>query len=213
MKTEKLYSSKILKNCKKIETQNDWFKKIDAILEISREDVFRLITSQPDKYVADFDFFFGQACAMFKETIVKQDLRKNIEIFEANNLEEFAYHVVSRLKNLIISLGTNPNYKRSALNVFRADYAEAQSFQENQFLKNLEIEDFLQKQPTLKIKEGLKKAWEDGIFDDFGDFEFRQLCAKFDFTAEQILGYNPNDLPEMELKTTKNGKKQASLIF
>ena len=213
MKTKKLFLSQILCNCSKIQTQKDWIEKIDAIMGISRDDVFRLLRSKGDKYVADFDFFFGQASEMFRETIVKQNLRKNIEIFEADDLEKFAYHVVFRLKNLIISLGTNPDYKRSAIGVFRADFRDGLSFQEEQVLKNLEIEDFLQKQPNLKIKAGLKKAWEDGIFDDFGHFEFRQLCLKFDFTAEQILGYNPDDLPEMELETTKNGKKQASLIF
>lgn len=213
MKTKKLYLSEILKNCKKIETQNDWVTKIDAILEVSREDVLRWLKSRPNIYVGDFDYFFGQACAMFKETIVKQNLRKIIEIFKENNLENFAYFAVQRVGNLMVSLGTNPNYKRSVIGVFRGNYAEAQSFQEEQFLKNLEIEDFLQKLPEDKIKEGLKKAWEDGIFDDFGDFEFRQLCAKFDYTAEQILGYNPDNLPEMKLKTTKNGKKQVLLVF
>lgn len=213
MKTKKLFLSQILPTCQKIQNQKNWIEKIDAILEVSREDVFRLLKSDADKYVADFDFFFGQACQMFKETIAKPNLRKNKEIFEGGNLEEFANHVVFRLKNLIISLGSNPNYKRSALGIFRANFDEGQSFEEEQVFKNLEINDFLQKIDEDKIKEGLKKAWEDGVYDDFGDFEFRQLCSKFNFTAEQILGYNPDDLPEMELKTNKNGKKQASLIF
>jgi hypothetical protein len=213
MKTKKLFLSQILCNCSKIQNQKDWIAHIDAILEVSREDVYRWLKSQPNKYVADFDYFFGQACEMFRETIVKPNLRKIIEIFKENNLENFAEFAVKRVGNLIVSLGTDPNYKRSAIGVFRANFNEGQSFQEEQVLKNLEIEDFLQKIDEDKIKAGLKKAWNDGVYDDFGDFEFRQLCAKFNFTAEQILGYNPDDLPEMELKTTKNGKKQASIIF
>lgn len=214
MKNEKLYLSQILCKCSKIQNQKDWIEKIDAIMDTAKENVFRLMKSEGDKYVADFDFFFGQACEMFRETIVKQNLRKNIEIFEANDLEQFAYHVVSRLKNLIISLGTNPNYKRSAVGVFRVDFEEeGLSFEEDEFQKNLENDDLLQKIDENEIKTGLKKAWNDGIYDGFSSFEFRQLCTKFDFTAEQILGYNPDYLPEMELESSKNGKKQALLIF
>jgi hypothetical protein len=132
MKTKKLYLSQILKNSKNIQTQKDWIAHIDAILEVSREDVYRWIKSRPDKYIGDFDFFFGQACEMFRETIVKPNLRKNIEIFEANFLEKFAHHVVTRLGNTIINLGTNPNYKRSSLGVFRANFKEGQIFQEEQ---------------------------------------------------------------------------------
>ena len=91
MKTKKLFLSQILCNCSKIQNQKDWIAHIDAILEVSREDVYRWLKSQPNKYVADFDYFFGQACEMFRETIVKPNLRKIIEIFKENNKKNLKF--------------------------------------------------------------------------------------------------------------------------
>lgn len=213
MKTKKLFLSQILPSCPKIQNQKDWITRIDAILELSREDVFRLLKSDSSKYVADFDYFFGQACEMFKETIVKPNLRKNIEIFEGGRIEDFAAHVVSRIKNLIVSLGSNPAYIRSVIGVFRANFDEGQDFQEEHFLKNLEIDDFLQKIDEDKIKEGLKKAYQNGVGGSIDLNEAEYLCQKYSLNLTEILGYDPYETTEMGQEQAKSGNFQLVLIF
>lgn len=72
----------------------------------------------------------------------------------------------------------------------------------------------LQKINIETIKVGLIKVWEDAITDTtFDIFDFEELCRKFQFEPNEVLGYDPNIIPPMAKESSNNGNYQLVLIF
>lgn len=195
-----------------IKTVDDFIKNIDQILDVAKEDTLRYFMSE-NKKTSDFDFYYGQAAQEIKKTLKNLNLRKIKELFEQKNLENFCVFLVVRLKNKIVSLGTDQNLKLYAKAPLLVDFEDGFNFNNENQIQNIEIEDFLQKIEKDKLKNGLKKAWNDGFYNGFGDFEFSQLCLKFGFTPVEILGYDPSEIPEIEAQTSTNGRKHLAFVF
>ncbi|MCT7550924.1 hypothetical protein N5U04_06685 [Aliarcobacter butzleri] len=64
------------------------------------------------------------------------------------------------------------------------------------------------------IKNGLSKVWKNAITDsDFDIVDFEELCSKFQFQLNEVLGYAPNIIPLMTKESCNNGNYQLVLIF
>lgn len=72
----------------------------------------------------------------------------------------------------------------------------------------------LQKIDKKTIKIGLAKVWQDALTDTtFDIIDFEELCAKFKFKPDEVLGYNPYTIPPMAKENCNNGNYQLILIF
>lgn len=72
-------------------------------------------------------------------------------------------------------------------------------------LKTIDIE-------TIKI--GLAKVWQDAIIDTtFDIIDFEELCRRFQLQPNEILDYDPKNVPLMAKESCNNGNYQLVLIF
>lgn len=72
----------------------------------------------------------------------------------------------------------------------------------------------LQKIDKKTIKIGLAKVWQDALTDTTFDIvDFEELCKKFQFKPDEVLGYNPYTIPPMAKEICNNGNYQLILIF
>ena len=64
------------------------------------------------------------------------------------------------------------------------------------------------------INAGLKKVWQEALGDvDFDLQDFKELCAKFDFSPQDILKYDPYVVPQMTMEAPNNSNYQLALVF
>lgn len=64
------------------------------------------------------------------------------------------------------------------------------------------------------IKVGLIRVWQDALTDTtFDIIDFEQLCEKFMFKPNELLGYDPYTIPAMAKESCNNGNYQLVLIF
>lgn len=72
----------------------------------------------------------------------------------------------------------------------------------------------LQKIDKETIKVGLAKVWQDALTDTtFDILDFEELCRKFQFQPNEILGYDPKNVPLMAKESCNNGNYQLILVF
>lgn len=76
----------------------------------------------------------------------------------------------------------------------------------------LEID--LKKTDRKTLEYALKQVWKDAIGDiDFDLQDFKELCAKFDFSPQDILEYDPYVLSQMTMEAPNNSNYQLVLVF
>ena len=72
----------------------------------------------------------------------------------------------------------------------------------------------LQKIDKETIKIALAKVWQDALTDTtFDIIDFEELCRRFQFESNEVLSYNPYDIPLMAKESCNNGNYQLVLIF
>ncbi|MCG3706299.1 hypothetical protein L5F43_07315 [Aliarcobacter butzleri] len=72
----------------------------------------------------------------------------------------------------------------------------------------------LQKIDKETIKIALAKVWQDALTDTtFDIIDFEELCRRFQFESNEVLSYNPYDIPLMAKENCNNGNYQLVLIF
>lgn len=79
--------------------------------------------------------------------------------------------------------------------------------------KHVEIENDLKKMDKETLKNGLKKAWNDEIGDDFDIFDFEKLCQDFNFNPADVLGYDPREVPEFTTHAVTGRHQQLAFVF
>lgn len=121
--------------------------------------------------------------------------------------------LIQRWANVFVNIATNKNYKdhidAGALGKYLSDNIGIE--QDLDF--ELMIED-LKKLPKNELKTGLKKFYDEMLFDwdlDLKDFE--ETCEKYKVTSKEVLGYDPYELPQMKAEPTKSGHSQLVLFF
>lgn len=202
--------TEILQNSK-IKNVDDLIQNLNAVVELAREDVARIAKAQR-LYFADFDSTYTTAVQMFKNTIIKRHLEAIKRFIRCDNLENAVHWLIARLLNNMVNITTNQKYNLYASPKFR-DF-DKNSFYDSNELKTIEDELTLEKLDKQTIKIGLKKVWEDAISDkEFDLIDLELLCSKYGFTAIEVLGYDPRQVPVVKLERTESGYSQFVLFF
>lgn len=84
----------------------------------------------------------------------------------------------------------------------------------NQSFERIIDELNLQKIDKEIIKVGLTKVWQDALTDTtFDIMDFEELCKRFQFDLNEILGYDHKIIPLMAKESCNNGNYQLVFIF
>lgn len=206
-----MYLKDILIHNSKLRTMEDLKSNIDAVIELARDDVKRVAKSK-SKFFADFDSTFSIASKMLKSTISKVHLKGVKRILSCEKIDETANWIVARLLNNMQNITQNNNYA----NYFKIDIKDDVDYRlicEDDDFMQIDIKNDLQKIDRDTLKIGLKKAWNEGMYDDFDVFEFEKLCKDFDFNSFDVLGYDPKEIPKFTTLAVAGGHQQLAFVF
>jgi hypothetical protein len=121
--------------------------------------------------------------------------------------------LIQRWANVFVNIATNKNYKDHIDACALGKYLSDNIGIEQDLDFELMIED-LKKLPKNELKTGLKKFYDEMLFDwdlDLKDFE--ETCEKYKVTSKEVLGYDPYELPQMKIEPTESGHSQLVLFF
>lgn len=200
----------VIKESEKILTVSDLLLHLDAVIELAKEDVHKIATSRLLVF-SDFDFQFSNATKMLKIQLHKKHLKSVQKFYGNKNIENAARWLISRILNNMRNLSTNSKYRLYAAPVFQELHEDIES--EVQVEKSIELLD-LTKFSQEVIKTGLKRVWEESIYDnDFDVIDFEDLCEKFKLTPFSVLGFEIKNRPEYTVEQAASGNSQLVFTF
>lgn len=143
------------------------------------------------------------------DTTTRQ-ISKRCFFSEIENTELILRKIKSRIVNNIRNF-FSPSRKTNYLNInqyFFTIEEDSEAFEkilDEIDLKKIDIE---------TIKVGLIRVWQDALTDTtFDIIDFEQLCEKFMFKPNELLGYDLYTIPAMAKESCNNGNYQLVLIF
>ncbi len=177
---------KFLLSSKKIRNVNDLLANVDAIIEILKEDIFRISKSKRLHFY-DFDFTYSAAVSILKIQIKKIHLDGVKRFFKFENIEDNLKWLVSKIINNMRNITSNPKYKlffnTKNIYLYKENDLEYDYFENEVML--LELKKFDRK----AIEIGLKNVWKESKYDeDFDYIDFSELCTKYGFEVDDVVG-------------------------
>ena len=143
------------------------------------------------------------------DTTIRQ-ISKRCFFSEIKNTELILKKIKSRIVNNIRNF-FSPLRKTNYLNINQYFFSMKEYYE---IFEKIIDELDLQKIDKKTIKIGLAKVWQDALTDTtFDIIDFEELCAKFKFKPDEVLGYNPYTIPPMAKEICNNGNYQLILIF
>ncbi|MEA2019027.1 MAG: hypothetical protein U9N59_11320 [Campylobacterota bacterium] len=200
----------ILKINNNIITVYDLMNNIDAIIEISRNDVSKIAKSK-QIYFADFDTTYAIATKILKKQLQKNHLKSIKKFYASKNLSIACNWLVSRLLNNMRNITTNPKYKLYCAPTFTRFNEDIKSNHELESM--LELMD-LEKADKATLIGGLKKVWRDSKYDiDFDYQDFVYLCKKFNIEVKDVISKSEFEQPKFSVLQVTCGNKQLVMCF
>ena len=200
----------IIKNCNKIVNVSDVLNNFDLIIDIVKEDVLR-ITKSKQIFFTDFDFAYNDGVNMLKNQLAKIHLKAIRRFFESDSIEDALKWIVSRIINNAVNITTNKKYKLYSAPQFCDLHEKIESSYD---IEMLLLNDDLMKFDKNTLKMGLKKVWEDSKYDQDFDYEdFTELCCKFGFNANEVVGSHAFEEPKLSRYQVEIGQFQLKLLF
>lgn len=201
---------KILSHSNKINTIDDLLNNFDSIVEIARDDIFRIAKSKRI-YFADFDFTYSDAVEMLRNQLQKSDLKGIRRFLGFKNIANAGSWLIERLVNNMKNITTNQKYKLYCAPSFGQLHENIKSNDELEAVLEL-IE--LEKLNRDILKKGLKDVWDDAKYDSDFDFEdFEELCCKFMFNAREVVGSDTLAQLKFSKSQVSNKHSQLELLF
>ncbi|MCT7611714.1 hypothetical protein N5U20_00680 [Aliarcobacter butzleri] len=202
---------KFLLKSKKINNVNDLLANVDAIIDILKEDIFKISKSKKLHFY-DFDFTYSAAVSILKTQIQKKHLSGVKRFFKFDNIEDNLKWLVSRIINNMRNFTTNPKYKLF-LNLEKIDIYRENN-QGNNYFENEVLLLELERLDRKIIKIGLKKVWDEAKYDeDFDYIDFIDLCEKYGFDADEVVGSHTSTQIQFKKQLIDNYKYQLELII
>ena len=202
----------ILRESRKINTVNDLLSNFNAITELAKEDV-KKISMAKKIFFADFDATFSMSQKMLNKTLRKKHLKAVKRFLNCENIDDAVNFIIQRLLNNMKNITTNQNYNEYAAPPKFSILHDNIKVYDSELERALQLSD-LKKISAEKLKQNLKKIWEEAILDfDFDLIDFENLCTSYGFRLEDVLDYNPYATPEMKGELTECGNTQLVLIF
>ena len=208
-----MYASSIFDKSNKIQNVDDLLKNIDCICEIAKEDVQKITTAKR-LYFYDFDFTYFESTQILKKQLQKTHLRAIKNFLKCENIENAVSFLIQRLLNNMINITTNKNYKNYINMQENAKYFDEEISDVDQKLEEVLQFEALKKISRCELQKGLKKVWEDSVFDtDFDLQDFEELCLKYAFRVEDIFTDKEIYLLKMRVEQTASGSSQLVFVF
>lgn len=202
---------KFLLKSKKINNVNDLLANVDAIIDILKEDIFKISKSNKLHFY-DFDFTYSAAVSILKTQIQKKHLSGVKRFFKFDNIEDNLKWLVSRIINNMRNFTTNPKYKLF-LNLEKIDIYRENN-QGNNYFENEVLLLELERLDRKIIKIGLKKVWDEAKYDeDFDYIDFTDLCEKYGFDADEVVGSHTFNQIQYKKYQVGNLNYQLQLII
>lgn len=127
-------------------------------------------------------------------------------------MQEVIKFIIQRLLANMKNFSHDKNYKNYS-NFEVKNEIDYQILAEQDDFIQADIENDLMKIDRETLKNGLKKAWNDGIVDDFDIFDFEKLCQDFNFNPADVLDYDPREVPEFTIIAVAGGHQQLAFVF
>lgn len=183
------------------------------VMDILNEDVEKIAKSK-FFYISDYDYSFKESQDLLKKQILKKHLPGIQRIHNAPSSIDCLKLIIRRLLNNIRNITTNNKYVLYCNPVFREFDEFETEINNDDFNQALILRD-LEKIDQKDIKKGLIKISEDilDLKEDFDFEDFSNLCIKFGFESSEIIGFGPEEVPQMEPVIDENGNFQMILIF
>ena len=96
----------ILNHSNKIKTINDLLNHFDSIVEIARDDVYKIAKSKRLLF-SDFDFAYADAVDMLRNQLQKSHLKGISRFLKCGNITNAVSWLVERLLNKMRNITTN----------------------------------------------------------------------------------------------------------
>ena len=144
------------------------------------------------------------------DTTIKQIIKRHFFNLEKKDNVLIINKIKSRIVNNIRNF-FSPSRKINYLGIEQYFY---QTEEYNQSFERIIDELNLQKIDKEIIKVGLTKVWKDALTDTtFDIMDFEELCKRFQFDLNEILGYDHKIIPLMAKESCNNGNYQLVFIF
>ncbi|MCK9477732.1 MAG: hypothetical protein M0R46_17605 [Candidatus Muirbacterium halophilum] len=203
---QELTLSELIKhNHIKFNDTKDFFNKIDSILELIKKDVF-LLSRKKKVVFSDFDYFFEESKKQIKVTLNKRS-KAFTKIFNCGNIAKAAEFLARRILSNMRNFSTDKNYKKYTYISSVIEYEDYISDFDNDY-HQVDIESDLERLNPVQLSEGLKK-----IYPFLGTFEFENLCKKYQLDPQKVMGFNPSEMPEIEVCRSASGNDQLAFAF
>lgn len=188
----------VLNYTNKIKTVDDLLNHFDAVVEIAKEDIYRIAKSK-NIYFADFDFTYADAIDMLREQLKKPHLKAIKKFLFCENIENAISWLITRILANMRNISTNNKYRLYCSPSF------VELYEDIKFDDSFESEYMffeLKKFNRDTLKKGIKKIWENLIFeDDFDYLDIEYLCQKYNLDVSSIV--EKNDVMNIKKSTNK----------
>ena len=175
----------ILNHSNKIKTINDLLNHFDSIVEIARDDVYKIAKSKRLLF-SDFDFAYADAVDMLRNQLQKSHLKGISRFLKCGNITNAVSWLVERLLNNMRNITTNKKYKLFCRVNFVELHENISIVNDNN--RSIELLD-LEKVDKKTIKKGLKEVWNEAKYNnDFDNKDFEELCCKFKLNTREVVG-------------------------
>lgn len=200
----------ILSHNNKIKTVNDLLNHFDLVVELARDDIYKITKSKRLKF-SDFDFAYADAVEMLRSQLQKSHLKGISRFLKCENIANAVSWLIERLLNNMRNITTNQKYKLYCAPSFGQLHENIKSNDELEaVLELMELEKF----DKDTIKKGLQTIWSNSILEeDFDYFDMEYLCKKFEFEVSEIIGTEAINLQKYKKEQTGDGQVQLMMVF
>lgn len=199
-------AARIIIETNQIKSHKDLIERFEVITDIIKDDVMYVLQNKRYSF-EDFHVFYSAACEMTFLTLQKVHL-KSVKRFYCSSIDESIRWIIRRVISNIRNIAFDSRYRRH-ISVKKLFHDESTILLPD----SIDIEvmiDELHRFDRLIIFQGLRKTWDDAKEDfDFDEIDFQELCEKFGFTVEEVMG----DTLLLKAEQTAGGNRQLVLFF
>ena len=197
----------IISHKNKIKTVDDLLNNFDAIVELARNDIYRIAKSKQLSF-NDFDFTYGDAVEMLKSQLKKSHLKGISRFLQCKNVANAVNWLIERLLNNMRNITTNRKYKLYCAPSFGQLHENIKSNDELEaVLELIELEKF----DKDTLKKGLQTICGNLIFEE--DFDIEYFCEKFGFEVSEIVDTQTINFQKYKKEQAESGNSQLVFVF
>lgn len=199
--------SELVRESLKINSKRELLENIDTFCEIVYDDVLH-ITNSKGLFFSDFDFIFKESCDLTKTTLTKTHLSSVKSFLNDKSIDVSIQWLIRRIISNMRNISLDPRYKGYISISFADIYDSMTPIVADQDFEVLIDE--LYRLDRLTLLQGLRQVWEDAKEDfDFDEIDFEELCEKFGFSVEEVMG----ETILLKAEQTAGGNRQLVLFF